>query len=647
MLVWRPISSVPPLNRFVPLWALWSYSYFTDKRDQQCCGFNKRVSPVMETGSNHTVYCLSQQKHSSITNTEEMIHNLPTSPPIQSQQLAVHMKNLSRTSAESLPLSEDMHYHWKVSAKVPVLLLRENVSYIYALESCFIGLQQVVAAPQPLTQKRTLEEWRWKQSSKIWEEGKKQPTHRLFKVWNGTRRWDRRKKWAPKIRNCRNKWRMATHLIALREFNPKNGVTSCRLDEEHCKHPTLTAVASTGFCEWGSWFNGLSHFWEKPWASLSVKGDTWKPPSSYLLSFRDPCIPIDISRTVCHAIDKRNRQFNDSIEYKALALLEEEQIERLNGKDQLQREDRERKHHDEASQVDPTSQSKSAELEKNYDEHQHSFPCGLWMNDEKFHERWSFVLKHLFKISDRISTGNRVTLLTNGDDIFDSILQEVDKASKRVWVESYIFDASPIGEKFVEVIVNAKKRGCDCILIIDWLGSWDTNPSLIQRLRDEGVTVVVFNEISHFWGINRRRMGYRDHRKIAIIDNVGFCGSANIAKEAGGPKYGNSRFWDIHVKLEGPAVAHLTEVFRGTLASSQSGVTRPPLFPAPLPISEELGGGSLIQILESDRRRGIKEIQIAYELLVKNSGSPQPRLKHRTSYSLLIGHNTAISPVAE
>lgn len=360
--------------------------------------------------------------------------------------------------------------------------------------------------------------------------------------------------------------------------------------------------------------------WEK---SMGVFMPTFM--SSFQWPWRRKPPPMDVDCAVRIAIDERHRQLEGSPEYRALRILEG--MEKLEmGKRRDQKDDRNNKKimkenidqsiTDVPNHVDTVPNLDNSTISQPLTQISH---LGK-LTDPDFQRRWSSTLGQLLRISDRVTSGNRLTILTDGDDIFDSMLSEIDRASMRVWIESYIFDGSKIAKRFVRSLIDAQKRGCDCVLIYDWLGSWDTDHSLIQELRDNGVTVVVFNELSYFAALNRRRLAFRDHRKIAVIDDVGFGGSANISREAGGKRWGTSRFWDIHLKIEGPAVAHLGEVFRSTLIASESGVTRPAVFPAPAPIDEKNGGGSLVQILESNRRRGVQEIQKAFELVIRNAG---------------------------
>merc|ERR1712096_451333 len=94
-------------------------------------------------------------------------------------------------------------------------------------------------------------------------------------------------------------------------------------------------------------------------------------------------------------------------------------------------------------------------------------------------------------------------------------------------------------------------------------------------------------------------------RKIAICDDVGFCGAMNIHEDDGGEKFGTGKFYDVHAKLEGPCVFDLAEVFRDSLRESGSLVARDAVKPP-----AEVGfPGVYVQVLESNVRQRRRTLQ--------------------------------------
>ncbi|KFH13036.1 phospholipase D active site domain-containing protein [Toxoplasma gondii MAS] len=65
---------------------------------------------------------------------------------------------------------------------------------------------------------------------------------------------------------------------------------------------------------------------------------------------------------------------------------------------------------------------------------------------------------------------------------------------------------------------------------------------------------------------------FRDHRKNLIVDGkVAFVGSLNVSEDAVGEKFGGrNHFYDLHVRLRGPAVKALESLFVETLDTSNA-----------------------------------------------------------------------------
>eukprot|EP00386_Alphamonas_edax_P011843 GDKI01037249.1.p1 GENE.GDKI01037249.1~~GDKI01037249.1.p1 ORF type:complete len:568 (+),score=126.61 GDKI01037249.1:186-1889(+) len=233
-------------------------------------------------------------------------------------------------------------------------------------------------------------------------------------------------------------------------------------------------------------------------------------------------------------------------------------------------------------------------------------------NDPQEVEKWVRILFKNLQYG-KFSEGNRVTLFDEGDTAFEDMLRAIDHAKQRIWLETYIMDNSHIAELFVQKLVAASNRGVDVCVIMDFFGSLNTNAKWVAELRKNNIDVVLFNP-SYPGGNAVGPFTFRDHRKILIADDIGYCGSMNVAEEVGGPLHGTGKYYDVHAKLEGPAVADLAEVFRDSLKESYTGVTRPPIPPPP-----KVPGGSYVQILESNVRQGVRSAQKVIESSVKKA----------------------------
>jgi cardiolipin synthase len=79
-------------------------------------------------------------------------------------------------------------------------------------------------------------------------------------------------------------------------------------------------------------------------------------------------------------------------------------------------------------------------------------------------------------------------------------------------------------------------------------------------LRSAGVEVAFFMPVIPLRG--RWRVNFRNHRKIIVVDgHIGFTGSQNIGDEYRGRRTRHGPWRDTHMRILGPAVHELQEVF--------------------------------------------------------------------------------------
>lgn len=159
-----------------------------------------------------------------------------------------------------------------------------------------------------------------------------------------------------------------------------------------------------------------------------------------------------------------------------------------------------------------------------------------------------------------LTTKNRVSILNNGKQTFNSIFSELRKAKNHIHLEFYIIEDDKIGNEIREILIVKAKEGLKIRLIFDDVGSWKLGHNYLRSLEEAGIEFYPFMPVRFPFLANR--INYRNHRKIIVIDGrVGFVGGINIAD-----RYivGNEDipFWrDTHIKIEGEAVNSLQVVF--------------------------------------------------------------------------------------
>lgn len=218
----------------------------------------------------------------------------------------------------------------------------------------------------------------------------------------------------------------------------------------------------------------------------------------------------------------------------------------------------------------------------------------------------------LAPFSHHASEGNRVRLLTEGDEALELFGEAVERARERVWLETYIFEPDATGQHVLEALTRAARRGCDVVLIIDRFGSKNLWPPHVRALRRAGGTVVWFNPLTGL-GHSQRKVTpfalHRDHRKLVVIDDaLALCGGRNVSLDYVGG--GTDEFFDTVVAVRGPAVQGFAAAFADTLAQASPFRRDAGPLPPPLP------GGVRADVLALDASRGVDTLDRALADLV-------------------------------
>ncbi|MGL4292813.1 MAG: cardiolipin synthase [Bacteroidales bacterium] len=156
-------------------------------------------------------------------------------------------------------------------------------------------------------------------------------------------------------------------------------------------------------------------------------------------------------------------------------------------------------------------------------------------------------------------TGNHVDLFTRGDQFFHSLFIELEKATRFIHLEFYIFQNDQIGNRLKDLLIRKVAEGVEVRVIYDDVGCWSVKNHFFDEMRKGGVQVNAFLEVR--FPVFANKINYRNHRKIVIIDGrVGYIGGMNIAD-----RYEQGLAWgiwrDTHMLIEGPAVQGLQTAF--------------------------------------------------------------------------------------
>lgn len=159
-----------------------------------------------------------------------------------------------------------------------------------------------------------------------------------------------------------------------------------------------------------------------------------------------------------------------------------------------------------------------------------------------------------------LTRGNRVTLLINGRDTFNSIFEAIDNATDYILIQFYIVKADNLGNALKTRLIKKAREGVAVYFIYDEIGSYDLPSKYVDELSRNGIQINPFNTTRGRG--NRFQLNFRNHRKTVVVDGkVAFVGGHNVGDQYLGlsPRFGHWR--DTHVKVEGPAIQSIQLCF--------------------------------------------------------------------------------------
>ena len=160
----------------------------------------------------------------------------------------------------------------------------------------------------------------------------------------------------------------------------------------------------------------------------------------------------------------------------------------------------------------------------------------------------------------RLTPGNAVDLLVNGDEGYPAMLEAIEQAKYSVALATYIFDRGVAGDRFVEALASAVARGVGVRVLIDGVGARYSRPPITRALRQRQVPVARF--LPPAIPVLHPYFNLRNHRKIMVVDGTtAFCGGLNIRDGCLLERSPKGATQDVHFRLGGPVVRQLMSAF--------------------------------------------------------------------------------------
>ncbi len=219
--------------------------------------------------------------------------------------------------------------------------------------------------------------------------------------------------------------------------------------------------------------------------------------------------------------------------------------------------------------------------------------------------------------------GNSIDILRNGDEIFGSMLDGIEQATRSIDFLTFVFWKGAITDRFTEALAERARAGVRVRILLDTLGARHMASSQVKALRAAGCDLRWFRPAD----APLTRANHRTHRKVLICDEtIAFTGGVGIAEEWTGTASNPTEWRDTHFRLTGPAVDGLRGAFIDNWVET-----------GPLDIDDlfdrfpeqDTSGSVTMQVIAGAAEAGGNDIATMLEVLI---GSAEHRLRVTTAY---------------
>ncbi len=210
-------------------------------------------------------------------------------------------------------------------------------------------------------------------------------------------------------------------------------------------------------------------------------------------------------------------------------------------------------------------------------------------------------------------TGNRITTLNNGNEIFPAMLAAIESARATINMEMFVFEKGDIPQRFADALAARARAGVEVRVLLDAVGAGKSR-QYHADLRAAGVLLELHHRV---WWPDLRRYNHRTHRKLLIVDGrVGFIGGVGVADHWDGAAASPEEWREIHYRVEGPVVTQLQGAFQDNWVQAHDGeiLQGPAHFPAPA-----MAGTAAAGVFYSSPRRQRYGSELMYHLALASA----------------------------
>lgn len=162
-----------------------------------------------------------------------------------------------------------------------------------------------------------------------------------------------------------------------------------------------------------------------------------------------------------------------------------------------------------------------------------------------------------------LESGDRLKLYSEYARLYEDMIEEIEGARERIFIETFIWQADEWGRRFVDALAKKAREGVEVYSVFDEAANLG-QPASFKRFPAE-INLLRFRRVRRPKDAINPRTVHRDHRKLLTVDGrVAFVGGWNI-----GVLYTTWR--GTHLRVRGGEAREMERVFADFWNTHRSG----------------------------------------------------------------------------
>ncbi|MDQ3698101.1 MAG: phospholipase D-like domain-containing protein [Gemmatimonadota bacterium] len=161
--------------------------------------------------------------------------------------------------------------------------------------------------------------------------------------------------------------------------------------------------------------------------------------------------------------------------------------------------------------------------------------------------------------SMELLTGNRIEVMTNGNETYPRLWEDLRGAQRSITLQMYYFQPGSMADTLEEILIERARAGVRILFLFDDFGAQSIDDDYYESLNAAGVRTAKFRPV-HWYSLHKAQS--RSHIRVVVVDgSIGYTGGFGVDDKWFGDGRTKDQWRDTNVRFTGPAVMQLQATF--------------------------------------------------------------------------------------